>query len=299
MTVAGTHEERVRLFYSEGPLGEGAGRAYSVLMDHTWHHGARDVEQAGGSLRHAQAAMQRRLTSVARIRPGHLVLDFGAGPGGATVAMAESTGAVFIGVSNTETLNQRARELAATRGMTARTSFLTLGDEDYKTLLAWPDASLDALVFLESVCHLPDRQAFFNAAFRVLRPGGRLAGLDWIQRPYGECQTPEQIQEFIGPVCDRIRLAGLGTVESYSRMMRIAGFKVRHAKDEFPGEPCWGSTPPADREKWLTYDGPSGELFQDGKRALDAARDAGVFSVAWWAATKPRWRSRRWPWSRR
>lgn len=288
MTTTDTHEERVRRFYDEEASGEGAGLAYSVLMDHTWHHGARDVEQAGGPLRHAQAAMQRRLTSLARIRPGDLVLDFGSGPGGATIAMAESTAATFIGVSNTETLSQRARELAAKRGMSARTSFLTVGNEDYKTLLAWPDGCLDALLFLESVCHLPDKQAFLNAAHRVLRPGGRLVGLDWVQRPYGEYQTAEQIQEFIGPVCEFIRLAGLGTVESYRQMMYDAGFDVTHAEDEFAGEPCWGSTPPADREKWLTYDGPSGELFQNGKRALDQAREAGVFTVGWWAATKPR-----------
>ena len=287
MTAGGTHEERVRLFYSEEPSGEGAGLAYSVLMDATWHHGARDVERAGGSLPDAQSAMQRRLTSLAGIRPGHLVLDFGSGPGGATTAMAESTGAIFIGVSNTESLSQRARALADRRGVSARTSFLTIGNEDYKTLLAWPDASFDALMFLESVCHLPDKEAFFAAAFRVLRPGGRLVGLDWIQRPYGSHQTPERIREFIGPVCEYIRLAELGTVESYREMMQAAGFDVTHAEDEFPSEQCWGSTPPEDRQAWLNYDGPSGELFQNGKRALDAARHAGVFSVGWWAAAKP------------
>src|SRR4051812_11903443 len=103
MAAKQTHEERVRLFYSEEPSGEGAGLAYSVLMDSTWHHGDREVERAGGSLQDAQAAMQQRLTHLAGIRPNHLVLDFGSGPGGATVAMAESTGAIFVGVSNTET----------------------------------------------------------------------------------------------------------------------------------------------------------------------------------------------------
>jgi hypothetical protein len=75
--------------------------------------------------------------------------------------------------------------------------------------------------------------------------------------------------------------------DSYADMMRSAGFEVTHAVDEFDGEPCWGSTPPEDREKWLTYDGPSGELYQDGKRALDAARAAGVFTVGWFAAQRP------------
>lgn len=42
-----------------------------------------------------------------------------------------------------------------------------------------------------------------------------------------------------------------------------------------------------DREKWLTYSGPSGEVFHDGKRALDAARRAGVFTVGSFAAIRP------------
>ncbi|GIM93198.1 SAM-dependent methyltransferase [Paractinoplanes toevensis] len=288
MTTAVTHEEQVRLFYSDGPGGEGAGQAYVSLMGDIWHHGDRDVEKTGGSVRDAALAMQQRLTRLARIQPGDRVLDFGSGPGGATVAMAKSTGANFIGVSNTESLSQQARALATEHGLDAQVNFLTLGDQDYKTLLAWPDCSFDAVIFLESVCHLPDKQAFFTAAFRVLRPGGRLVGLDWIQRPYGSYQAPEQIEEIIDPVCEYIRLAGLGTVESYADMMRAAGFEVTHAEDEFAGEPCWGSTPPADRERWLTYDGPSGELFQDGKRALDSARRAGVFSVGWWAAIRTR-----------
>jgi SAM-dependent methyltransferase len=287
MTELVTHEARVRRFYDEGTDGEGAGYAYSQLMGTVWHHGARDAERAGKSVLEAAEILERRLMDLAGLRAGQRALDFGSGPGGATVNMAEMTGAVFVGLSNTETLSQRARQLAADRGLDDRVCFLTIGDRDYRTLNAWPDHAFDALTFLESVCHLPDKQAFFHAAFRVLKPGGRLVGLDWLQRPFGAYQSPEEIRTVIDPVCEHIRLAGLGTVDGYADMMRSAGFEVTHAVDEFDGEPCWGSTPPEDRAKWLTYDGPSGELYQDGKRALDAARAAGVFTVGWFAAKRP------------
>ncbi|MGI5211745.1 SAM-dependent methyltransferase [Plantactinospora sp. CA-290183] len=280
------HEARVRRFYDESD-GEGAGRAYSDLMGPVWHHGARDAEQAGKSVLEAAEILERRLMDLAGLGAGMRALDFGSGPGGATTNMARMTGAHFVGVSNTETLSQRARQLAADRGLDDQVSFLTIGDRDYRTLAAWPDASFDAVTFFESVCHLPDKPAFFSAAFRLLKPGGRLVGLDWLQRPFGPYQTDEQIQAIIGPVCEHIRLAELGTLQSYTAMMRAAGFEVTDAVDEFDGEPCWGSTPPEDRERWLTYSGPSGELFQDGKRALDAARAAGVFTVGWFAATRP------------
>jgi cyclopropane fatty-acyl-phospholipid synthase-like methyltransferase len=284
MTDVQSHEARVRRFYDA--QGEGAGLAYEALMGTVWHHGDPAAEAAGMSVEEAAIVLERQLMEVAGLRPGDRALDFGSGPGGATINMADMTGAAFVGVSNTESLNERARALAMERGMADQVAFVTVGDHDYRTLLAWPDSCFDAVTFFESVCHLPDKQAFFAAAFRLLKPGGRLVGLDWLQRPFGEYQTEEQVSAVIAPVLEHIRLASLGTLESYPAMMRAVGFEVTDAVDLFEGVQCWGSTPPEDREQWLSYDGPSGELFQDGKRALDAARGAGVFTVGWFAATK-------------
>jgi ubiquinone/menaquinone biosynthesis C-methylase UbiE len=281
-----THEAQVRRFYDEGPDGDGAGRAYSELMDTIWHHGDGEAERAGLPQGEAQAVTHRRLMEAARLRHGDWALDFGSGPGGATVAMADVSGAHFVGLSNAETLNRRARATAQAAGLDDRVSFITVDDTHYQRLPAWPDGTFDAVTALESICHLPDKQAFLSAAYRVLKPGGRLVVLDWLQRPFGDYQTPEEIEAIIGPVCQHIRLAGLGTLQTYADMMRSAGFEVVEAIDEWSGVLCWGSTPDTEREKWLTYDGPSRQLFHDGKRALDAARGAGVFTVGRFVAVK-------------
>src|SRR5262249_24914658 len=107
MTDTMSHEAKVRRFYDKGGHGDGAGRTYAQLMGAVWHHGSRDAEKAGKSVYRAAVLMERHLMDLAGLRPGQRALDFGSGPGGATVNMAEMTGATFVGLTNTETLSQR------------------------------------------------------------------------------------------------------------------------------------------------------------------------------------------------
>lgn len=274
------HEQTVRDFY------DAAGLAYEKLMGHIWHHGLPEAEAAGMSVLEAAQELEKQLVRASGLAAGEWALDFGAGIGGATLYMAGLTGARFIGLSNNEKLSSRARELAAEYGMADRVHFYTIGDTDYRNLGGFPDDSFDAVFFYESVCHLPDKEQFFHAAHRVLKPGRRLVGIDWLQRPFGEYQTEEQIARVMEPVNRHIRIAGHGTVESYRQLLGKAGFRVEQARDLFEGIQCWASTPDEDRPLWLNYDGPDGELFQEGKRALDAARAAGTFTIGMFVAAK-------------
>ncbi|QRP45664.1 cyclopropane-fatty-acyl-phospholipid synthase family protein [Amycolatopsis sp. FDAARGOS 1241] len=282
VTNGGGIEETVRGYYNA------AIDAYSVMMPQdAWHHGDERAHEAGLSSEEAALDMQRQLVAAAGITADDLVLDFGSGVGGAVVTMAEMTGARFIGISNNDALTAKAQRLAAARGLADKAFFHSVGDTEYRTLGAWPDGAFAAITYQESVVHLPDKQAFFNAAFRVLRPGGTLAAVDWIQRPWGEYRSPEQIDAVMSEVNRAFCIPYHATVEQYRDMLASAGFTVREAIDLFPSGPCWGSTPEDEREKWLAYEGDRNDLFHDGKVALDAARAAGVFSVAKLVATKP------------
>jgi len=273
-------ENDVRVFY------DNALHCYQAIMGDRWHHGDPEAEASGLSVVEACERLEERVVSIARLEPGGRALDFGSGIGGPTLHMAKVSGASFVGVTNNEALNQRAREKAVEAGLSDRVCFLSMGDTDYKNLLAFADASFDAVTFYESVCHLPDKAAFFRAAFRVLKPGGRLVGTDWLQRPFGDFRTEEQIMTLIEPVNAFICLPGLGTVEGYRGMIEGAGFRVESAADMFANTKCWGSTPTTQRAQWLEYQGPAGEMFRNGKVALDAARAAGVFTVGMFAAAK-------------
>lgn len=276
-----SHEHEVRVFY------DSAVHCYESIMGHTWHHGDPEAEARGASVLEAAQALERKVLEHSGLMPNEHALDFGSGVGGPTLYMAQTSSAYFVGLSNNEKLSQKARDNAATLGLGDRTSFLTTGDEDYKTLCAFPNDAFDAVTFYESVCHLPDKAAFFRSVFRILKPGRRLVGIDWLQRPFGENQEEAQILRFMRPVNEAISIPWHGTVAGYRTMLDEAGFRVSIASDLFEGVECWGSTPNEERPQWLNYEGPAAQTFRQGKMALDAARKAGVFTVGLFVATKP------------
>jgi tocopherol O-methyltransferase len=274
------HEQLVREFYDK------AGLCFESVMGDVWHFGDPAAEANGASVREAALVLEERLLAQTGLDADGWALDFGSGVGGVTLHMSEVSGARFVGVTNNEVINRRARARAIEAGMSSRVSFLTIGDTDYKNL-PFADASFDAGFFLESVCHVSDKPAFFREMFRVLKPRARLAGTDWLQRSFGERQTEDEILEFMRPVNEAYFIPEHGTVESYKAMAEAAGFRVVLARDLFEGALCSGSAPPEHRNGFRDYDGPEHEAFWRGKAALDAARTAGVFTVGMIVAEKP------------
>jgi cyclopropane fatty-acyl-phospholipid synthase-like methyltransferase len=139
------------------------------------HFGYNDAATRG----HADALLRMNevLADRAGIQPGARVLDAGCGVGGSSIWLAEARGADVVGITPVASQVARARGFASARRLNDRVAF----EQADFTNTPFPNASFDVVWALESLCHAPDKAAFYREAARLLRPGGRLVIAEYIR----------------------------------------------------------------------------------------------------------------------
>lgn len=174
--------------------------------------------------------------AIAMLKKGEVVLDLGAGGGFDCFLAAKQVGprGRVIGVDMTPEMVAKARENARQGGF--RNVEFRLGEIEH---LPVADASVDVILSNCVINLSPDKEQVYQEAFRVLKPGGRLAISDVVAIKPVPKAVREDFDKHSGCV------AGALHVRQLERMLLDAGFRDGRVlvneqskafiKDWFPG----------------------------------------------------------------
>ena len=153
--------------------------------------------------------------ALAGLKEGETVLDLGSGGGLDCFLASRRVGPQgrVIGVDMTPDMVTKARRVARESGY--ENVDFRLGEIEH---LPVADGTVDVILSNCVINLSPDKQAVFDEAFRVLRPGGRLAVSDVVAlKP-----LPESLRNSPGAYCGCV--GGAALVSDVEAMLREAGF---------------------------------------------------------------------------
>lgn len=153
--------------------------------------------------------------AIASLKKGEIVLDLGSGAGFDCFLASKDVGekGKVIGIDMTAEMISKARNNAK-KGGYSNTEF-RLGVIEQ---LPVADATIDVIISNCVINLSPEKEKVFNEAFRVLKPGGRLAISDIV----AIAEFPDEYKNDISLICGC--MSGASSIEVLQTFLHNAGF---------------------------------------------------------------------------
>ena len=146
------------------------------------------------------------------------VLDAGCGVGGTSMYVAETTEAIVEGITLSDVQLKIARRRAS-KALAAR--LLNFSKQDF-TKTNFRENTFSKIFGIESICYAHRKIDFLNEAYRIMKPGGRIAVVDlFLNKENLDVQEmkiyTKTIEGWVVP--------NLSTTEEFSKSLEQVGFK--------------------------------------------------------------------------
>ncbi|HEY9737775.1 MAG TPA: methyltransferase domain-containing protein [Trichocoleus sp.] len=202
--------------------------ASSKLWEQTWgehmHHG---YYGPTGTIRkerrQAQIDLNEEFLAWGQVEAATHILDAGCGIGGSALYLAGRYQAHVVGITLSPVQAQRAAERAAAAGLSAQAQFQVADAQN----TPFEDQQFDLIWSMESGEHMPDKKAFLQECYRLLKPGGRLLMATWCHRPTDTLAGPLTAaeQQLLEGIYRLYALPYVISLPEYDQIAKDCGFQ--------------------------------------------------------------------------
>lgn len=206
-----TNSEAIKSYYDNNQF------LYSFLWSRSAsHYGFWEKETA--SLSEAILNTNKFIKNCLDIKKDDVILDAGCGVGGTSIYLARECKARVRGIALSDVQIKIAKENALKEGVSDSVDFSC---QDF-TKTSFKNSSFTKIFGIESVCHASEKLDFLKEAFRLLKPGGKIAVVDafLIKKNMSEKEKKAYENFLIGWA-----VPNLYSKENFEKGLKKAGFE--------------------------------------------------------------------------
>ena len=175
-----------------------------------------------------QSLFEEKMAKDLNVKPCGRILDIGCGRGRIATHIATLTGAHVTGVNIDQDQLECARRFTRGKNLADKTLFQTADLNEIP--LPFEDASLDAVYQVQVFSLSKDLEKLFADIYRILKPGGRVACLDWFRLESYDAKNAEHV-DLMRRIKPLIGAIGTPSIEQFTRAMQKVGFKILENKN--------------------------------------------------------------------